>query len=193
MALKTLVKVGNISNLSDARYCAGMGVDMLGYVAIEGQPNHVPFKLYQDIRGWVAGPSPVIELYGLTKNHSLEELLENYRPDFLEVSTKELDHLPFALEQSLIVAIHSHADLDQIKSWKGKIHYLQINEEQKDLIHEASKIAPVILSLQATSGLSLLNTLPIKGIALNGSAEVRPGYKDYDDLAEVLEKLEIDN
>ena len=25
MALKTFVKVGNISNLSDARYCAGMG------------------------------------------------------------------------------------------------------------------------------------------------------------------------
>ena len=29
MPLKTFVKVGNITNLSDARYCAGMGVDML--------------------------------------------------------------------------------------------------------------------------------------------------------------------
>ena len=192
MALKTLVKVGNISNLSDARYCAGMGVDMLGYVAIEGQPNHVPFKLYQDIRGWVAGPSSVIELYGLTNSHSIKELVENYRPDFLEVSIKEIKHLPTSIEQSLIVAIHSHADFERIKSSKGKIQYLIIKEEQKDLINAASDIAPVILSLQATSGLSLLNTLPIKGIALNGSAEIRPGYKDYDDLAEVLEKLEMD-
>ncbi len=31
MALKTIVKVGNITNLSDARYCAVMGVDMLGF------------------------------------------------------------------------------------------------------------------------------------------------------------------
>ena len=29
--LKTLIKVSNINNLSDARYCAGMGVEMLGF------------------------------------------------------------------------------------------------------------------------------------------------------------------
>jgi phosphoribosylanthranilate isomerase len=35
MPLKTFVKVGCITNLSDARYCAGMGVDMLGFRAVE--------------------------------------------------------------------------------------------------------------------------------------------------------------
>ena len=29
--LKTLVKVGEINNLSDARYSAGMGVELLGF------------------------------------------------------------------------------------------------------------------------------------------------------------------
>ena len=29
--LKTQVKVSSITNLSDARYCAGMGVDLLGF------------------------------------------------------------------------------------------------------------------------------------------------------------------
>lgn len=54
MPLKTLVKVGKITNLSDARYCAGMNVDMLGFVTVESRENYLPVKDYQDIRGWVS-------------------------------------------------------------------------------------------------------------------------------------------
>jgi len=192
MALKTLVKVGNISNLSDARYCAGMGVDLLGFVAVEGQPNYVPPKLYQDIRGWVAGPSSVLELYGLKESSTLIKMLEDYRPDYLEVSIAELQLLPVSIEQSLIVFIASSSDLQKIDPWESKIQYLLVNEDQNEIIQQANNIAPVILSLRSASGLALLDTHLIKGIALSGSAEVRPGYKDYDDLAEVLERLEVD-
>lgn len=191
MALKTLVMVGNISNLSDARYCAGMGVDLLGFAAIEGQPGYIPLKLYQDIRGWVAGPSVVLELYGLKSGDSLSQLLEDYRPDFLEVGTAELKLLPDSLQQSIIVRITSADDLSRIQERSG-VQYVLINEDSLDIIQAASKIFPVILSLRSSSGLSLLDTLPIKGIALSGSQEIRPGFKDYGDLAEVLEQLEVD-
>lgn len=191
MALKTLVKVGNISNLSDARYCAGMGVDLLGFAAIEGQPGYMPLKLYQDIRGWVAGPSAVLELYGLKSGDSLSQLLEDYRPDFLEAGIAELELLPDSLQQSIIVRITSADDLSRIQKRNG-VHYVLINEDSLDIVQAASKIFPVILSLRSSSGLSLLDTLPIKGIALSGSPEIRPGFKDYGDLAEVLEQLEVD-
>lgn len=192
MALKTLVKVGNISNLSDARYCAGMGVDMLGFAAIEGKAGYIPPKLYQDIRGWVAGPSAVLELYGLTKHHSFSKLLEDYRPDYIETGVDELQFIPSSAGQSMIVSVHSDDDFQKIESWKTSVQYLLISEYKKDLIKEASKLGPVILSLHSPTALNLLESFPIKGIALNGSAEVRPGFKSYDDLADVLEKLEID-
>ena len=191
MALKTLVKVGNISNLSDARYCAGMGVDLLGFSGIKDRPGYIPLKLYQDIRGWVAGPSAVLELYGLKAGDPLEQLLEDYRPDFLEVSMAELGVLPPAVDQSLIVSLNTKDDLSGIRNRKD-IQYTLINEDQPDLIQEVSKLFPVILSLRSSAGLSLLNTLPLKGIALSGSPEIRPGFKDYSDLAEVLEQLEVD-
>ena len=191
MALKTLVKVGNISNLSDARYCAGMGVDLLGFTAIEGQPGYIPLKLYQDIRGWVAGPSAVLELYGLNQGDSLAQLLEDYRPDFLEVGTTELEFLPDSIQQPVIVRVTSADDLRKIQNRKG-IEYVLINEDHRDLIPSASRIFPVILVVRSSSGLSLLDTLPVKGIALSGSPEIRPGFKDYGDLAEVLEQLEVD-
>ncbi|HEX5170569.1 MAG TPA: hypothetical protein VFW11_15440 [Cyclobacteriaceae bacterium] len=191
MALKTLVKVGNIANLSDARYCAGMGVDLLGFTAIEGQPSYISLKLYQDIRGWVAGPAVVLELYGLKDGGSLPRLLEDYRPDYLEVGMEELDLIPDSLDQPLIVSIHSTEDLSRIQRRNKMIRYVIINEDRIDVIRKA-ELFDVILSLHSTSGLQLLDELPLKGVALNGSPELRPGYKDYGDLAEVLEKLEID-
>ena len=56
MALKTLVKVGKISNLSDAWYCAGMSVDMLGFTVIASQENYVSPELFREMRGWFYGP-----------------------------------------------------------------------------------------------------------------------------------------
>ena len=41
MSLQTFVKVGEITNLSDARYCAGMGVDLLGFNVVENTPGYV--------------------------------------------------------------------------------------------------------------------------------------------------------
>src|SRR4051812_19134719 len=86
MPLKTVVKVGNISNLSDARYCAGMGVDMLGFRVLEKQENFISPRLFQEIRGWVSGPKVVAEVYGLESPEQLLAIVSNYAPDYFELS-----------------------------------------------------------------------------------------------------------
>src|ERR1044071_5737472 len=91
MPLKTVVKVGNITNLSDARYCSGMGVDMLGFRVLEGQPNYLSPKLFQEIRGWVTGPKIVAEIYGLTSPDQLQSIIENYAPDYFELNASEFE------------------------------------------------------------------------------------------------------
>ena len=55
--LITKVKVGQVTNLSEARYCAGMGVDFLSFPIVSIDP-----KTYQEITGWVAGPKFGIEV-----------------------------------------------------------------------------------------------------------------------------------
>ena len=44
MALNTLTAVTEINNLSDARYCAGMGVDIIGFNLAAGQGSPVARK-----------------------------------------------------------------------------------------------------------------------------------------------------
>ena len=41
--------------------------------------------------------------------------------------------------------------------------------------------------------LSLLDQFQPKGIVLEGGNEIRPGYKDFNELADILELLEIDD
>src|SRR5690606_27876233 len=105
MMLKTQVKVGNISNLSDARYCAGMGVDMLGFAVIPGQEDYVPEPLYQDLRGWISGPAIVAELYGITPEMNLQAILQAYQPDLVEVFPDDLHLLENLDGPEIIVAI----------------------------------------------------------------------------------------
>jgi phosphoribosylanthranilate isomerase len=185
MSLKTIVKVGSITNLSDARYCAGMNVDMLGFVTVETQENYLPAKEYQDIRGWLSGPKIVAEVYGLQSKEQLNNIIEDYKPDYLELSSAELpftdNRLPLLLRVSTGVSLSSlEAD--------APIAFIITTAEGLPTTAENILVeAPDLKSVQ-----HLIDNNSIKGIVLSGSQEVSPGLKDYDHLAEILESLEVE-
>ena len=57
-----IVYVSRITNLSDARYCAGMGAELLGYVIDPSHPDYVSPENYQQMVGWISGPARVLEI-----------------------------------------------------------------------------------------------------------------------------------
>ncbi len=183
MPLKTFVKVGSITNLSDARYCAGMGADMLGFNAIEGKDHYLSPKQFQEIRGWVTGPKVVAEVSGVQSADQLKSIIENYQPDFLELGLAELPFLsantiPFILR---IDTNEQQGNLAQQPDFILATSFIDgINHP---LLIEVNSLAEAEQALQHTT---------IKGIALNGSAEISPGLKTYDELADVLEFLDVD-
>ena len=65
MSLKTEVKVGHISNLSDARYCAGMGVQYLGFSMDSNSEHYVDQDTLKTIKEWIVGPKIVGEFSNL--------------------------------------------------------------------------------------------------------------------------------
>lgn len=184
MPLKTLVKVGSITNLSDARYCAGMGVDLLGFRVIEGQVNYLPPEQFQEIRGWVAGPQVVAEVFGLKNQNELNAILEDYRPDYLEMGVGEVS-LFHALPLPFILCLKED---DPIQGLRLKPAFILFNE-----LNLNSYDGPLLLEVHSGEDVQrVLNDPRIHGIALNGSSEIRPGLKDYNALAEILEQLEMD-
>lgn len=180
MPLKTVVKVGNISNLSDARYCAGMGVDMLGFRVVEGQQNYISPKLFQEIRGWVTGPKIVAEIYGLTSADQLKQIIENYVPDYFELTDREFDSHQSNLNLPCIVSGRTIAD--------DKIEYHLIAEA--DLKNYVGSDKLLVRPSSSENILELIKSSRVSGLALDGTPEERPGFKDYADLADILEKLD---
>lgn len=194
MALKTLVKVGKISNLSDARYCAGMSVDMLGFGVINGQEQYVSPELFKEIRGWFTGPAVVAEVYGIEKHEDLAAIVQNYLPDFIEGKLADIKKLHSAFAAYILSTTYEEikAHEDELGIYRAQIGYLIIPAstpvEQIDALSKEYKLLLQIDSANPDD--SLLHNIHIKGIALQGSAEDKPGLKNYDALASILERLE---
>ncbi len=190
MELKVIVKVSKITNLSDARYCAGMGVHMLGFTVVNGREGYVSPADFQEMRGWFAGPGVVAEIYGLTQPEVLQNIMESYRPDFLEGSLKELELLrspgvPFLLN----VADYPASFVAQHAGCSGTPAYLISQVTDAAALQDLSQHAPVLLQLPDAKAESYLN-LPVAGFVLSGTDEERPGLKNYDNLSNILELLE---
>ncbi|MEJ1239888.1 hypothetical protein WBG78_17245 [Chryseolinea sp. T2] len=184
MPLKTLVKVGSLTNLSDARYCAGMDVQLLGFQAVPGRPGHITATRYQEIRGWISGPSTVAEVHGASSSHQIDEIVEAYRPDYIELGLSELS-LVAHLSLPLILRISRN------ESFASEVTpaYLLVAADDKRIFS-----MPRMVQVSSVEEAEIVLALEdVNGIALLGSEEVSPGLKSYETLAPILEMLETDN
>jgi len=199
MALKTKIKVGNITNLSDARYCAGMGVDMLGFKINETEGTGISTVRFKEIANWVSGPEFVLEISEFPEYRS-----EVNDIGFIELPASRINELNGkGFEGRVIITIDS-------KDWPAYKKDLLVHKNAITflLITNTSGIAPknikawvqeLAIDFAVLLGgdirvdeLDEYLTWPITGIALNGSEETSPGIKDYDHLSSILEKLEVD-
>ncbi|MBD0259235.1 MAG: N-(5'-phosphoribosyl)anthranilate isomerase [Cytophagales bacterium] len=204
MALKCFVKVGNVTNLSDARYCAGMGVDLLGFPVDAVQPGHVTPAAFAAIAGWVAGVQFVGEVED-ADTVNLTQLLGAYPLDWLQVSRAadwaELRHYDVPLICRVdwetvrtadrffetYAPVAPHVSYFLLESEAGTL-----DEASRAAVAEIAKQYPVLLGfgLEPATVEAVLVQTAVRGIALKGSQEIRPGYKDFGALADLLETLE---
>ncbi|NID09158.1 N-(5'-phosphoribosyl)anthranilate isomerase [Fibrivirga algicola] len=206
MALQTTVKISNVTNLSDARYCAGMGVDLLGFSMDTTSPDYIEPARFSEIRGWVAG----VHIVGETNSvdpEQIEQLLADYQPDVLQVD--EVALLPYlsTLGKPLMLRVDlTKTSLEQLDAVANTslpgIDYLLL--ESQSIIHldEALKTAllqvasrhSVLLGIgfEASTIQALLAELPVAGIALTGGNEERPGSRDFGALMDILEVIEVE-
>ena len=195
MALRTFVKVSGINNLSDARYCAGMEVNQLGFEIEESASNYTDIQKYKEITEWLSGVEYVGEI---SSAHSvIKAVIEGYQLDAIQV--EHIEQINEALETGLAVSFLAH-DLDSVKvAWETsgkKLAYVLLDDSAIDqaMLNTLSKDIPVVLASGLTAEtVTELAKSDLKGIAIQGGNEIRPGYKDFDEMADILETLEIDD
>jgi phosphoribosylanthranilate isomerase len=197
--LKTFVKVSTITNLSDARYCAGMGVEQLGFVMDEESVDYVSPEKLKEIKSWLAG----VQIVGETESTDYEEIksmVEQYEIDFLQISDASLILEIKSFDKPIILKLNSNSGFlkENLERYAHEVEYvlLEGDELNEALVHELKEFSyhyTLVLGFRINPGNlhKILENLPnLKGIALKGNHEIRAGFKDYDELMEILEELE---
>lgn len=204
MSLKTFVKIGNVTNLSDARYCAGMMVDILGFNLEEGTAGFIAPDTFREITDWVAG----VEFAGEFKNAQTAEIklaAEKYALHYIEVQNfdqlEELSALEIPLIYKLIIS--SETTIKQLESrfdyLSELVEFVILDCLQPSLFEDVHKMLSgkkhhikFIRSYGISKATvpSIANDEFFYGIELEGSPEDRPGFKDYGEVMDILEVLE---
>lgn len=205
MALHTLVKISRVNNLSDARYCAGMGVSLLGVNVEQGTPHFLDPQTFQEIAGWVAGPDYVAEFASESNPETIIQVAEQYPVQFIQFNNPALAE---ALQDKGYRLIYQHVVQENespegvaeiLDKVKGLVDYILLEHKQEDAaVSDAwldmAKNYSLILGfgITADNALTLAQNDKLAGIALYGEEEIRVGYKDFE-MADVLEAIEKDD
>ena len=168
MSLLLPVLVRGINNLSDARYCAGMGAQGLIFTLDPTLPGAVDAALVRELAGWVAG----VELIG------------------------EFGALP-AAEINRLVAECGLSRVLLAPASPTPAAELAVPTLPTALYEPATTGAaypPVWLrgSFDAATLPALLAAVRPAGLILEGGDEIKPGLRDFTELEAIFEALEAD-
>lgn len=191
MALKSIVKVSHLSNLSDARFCSGMGVELLGFAVIPGSEHYMPPEVFQEIRGWLAGPKIIAELYGISSSEQIREAIETYAPDQLELTWEE--YRAFRKDLTLPCIVRCF-DMSQIRSAGHDENIVLVLAQEETTCSEVDGIPyPVLVGIASLEHLNAkISEGCFAGYVLEGPAPTGAGITNYDELGDLLEALAED-
>lgn len=208
MSLLTSVLVRGINNLSDARYCAGMGADRLSFHLDPSLPGHLTPEAVQEISGWISGVDllgefdtlPAAAINELAQRCNLQGILLHRRrtPDELAKFTlpvlKLVRWIPDMLPEDVDTRFR-----DQQAYTSGFVLAQAPPQplSPKQLIHltQQARTYPMWLGADfaASTGNSIrqfVESVRPAGIVLEGGDEIKPGLRDFSEMEAVFEELE---
>ncbi|WP_439482293.1 phosphoribosylanthranilate isomerase [Cyclobacterium plantarum] len=209
MALKTFVKISNVNNLSDARYCAGMYVNLMGFSLEENSEYYVSPTAFKEITDWLSGLKYVAE-FRISHPDQILETLQQYEGfDYIQV--KEKFHLQL-LQNTGYGLIYNYT-IQEDENWEDILSFSkslatqqvmlnleaggsrQLHKEEWNHIKKLSESCDVLLGFgfDENNVEEILNYTGVRGISMKGGHEISPGIKDFDELADILEALEVED
>lgn len=203
MGLTIPVILNSVNNLSDARYAAGMGVDLMGFEVEEGADRYVSPDLFKAITAWLSGVQTVASVSVLNPG-TLAFIQEQYQPDFIQFESVEgisqSDLSEIACIQKISIPqgkeLEALAQIKQHMYDEANFIVLELSDwtewqNHKEIISQVNSHHTILWALPIEKeDVAFIHSLDLKGIGLKGGDEQRPGWKDLDQLIDILEALE---
>ncbi|WP_019946688.1 beta/alpha barrel domain-containing protein [Hymenobacter aerophilus] len=195
MSLLLPVLVRGINNLSDARYCAGMGADGLIFTLDPSLPGAVDAATVKELAGWVAGVEiigefggemPVSEINRLVEECSLSRIVLNLPAAGL------VPNGPVAVPALVELPQPAGADsLQQLRTALTAGFELITRLDETALPASAGRQSLWLSGNPAPNQVAeLIERQQPAGLILQGGDEIKPGIRDFDELEALFEALE---
>lgn len=182
----------DIANLTDARYFAAWGIDMMFFNVEEGTTGSLTVPEIKEIIDWVEGPQSGIKISGLSVPEELPEATNILDIDSLIIG-------PFIDQPSLPENIKNVFRICTLEEgWEENENLIltlatpidRLSEDQKQKLKSISGQKKVYLDgLFKSTDLPTIESLNVTGIILKGGEEEKVGYKSFEDLDDILETL----
>ncbi|MEZ4701752.1 MAG: phosphoribosylanthranilate isomerase [Rhodothermales bacterium] len=207
--LRTRVKICGITTLADARFCAGAGVDYLGFIQYPPSPRFIPADEAAEIIAWLYGAEPV----GVFVNATADEVnAACARAGFAIAQLSGQENLATcrAIDKPVIKTLHVQPDATPDALRREMDHYAPhvtafLLDTAKaglwggtgqtfnwDVAAALSAEYDLFVAggLHAGNVADVIERVRPYGIDLSSGVEYAPGKKDFDKLSELFETLE---
>ena len=198
MSLKYFVYVGAVNNLSDARYCSAMMVDIIGFDVNEFSVKCLNEEKVKDISTWINGVKIFGDFENSSKEHMTKLINKNiFSSIMIDISNHyllnnlDIDNVIIKISDNNYNEELISSILDNHKNLIEIIVFESFNDLKLEFIKSLNnKLRILVKPLPSLSDTKKMLDKYNLGLYLNGSDEIRPGYKDYDSLSEILEDID---
>ena len=205
MSFLTNIKLGNITNLSDARFGAAAGATYIGFCFDPANENYITPLKAKEIMDWVTG-SLVVAEFGNQRLDEIKDISELLNIDVVEVNNRLLPDELLSLGKPIIKKIDVSAfdvtqlqvEIDAYKNVADAFHlystqtteHIDTNQLQS-LCKEVNMMYGFTVNLDNV--LTVIDSFKPFAINISGGQEEKAGSKDFDELNELLEKILVED
>lgn len=184
MTYPFLLKFSSITNLSDARYAAGMWADFIGFNFDPSSSNYIEPSKAASIIGWISGPAIVGE-FGQQPLSWIQDFAKQLNLQVVQIPADYADMSIFESGLRTIVEVHTPSagtaleKADLLLCHSKDVYDFLTSHYQQPVIFQST-----MLNEDATN---------FAGLAIKGESETAPGTRNQGDWTEYLERFATDN
>jgi phosphoribosylanthranilate isomerase len=197
------IKLGNITNLSDARFAAAAGIEYMGFCFDTNNVNYIPPVKAKQIIDWTSGCFVVAE-FGNQSIHEIMAITEMLNIDIVEINNHllptDLVEIDKPIIKKLDISLLNKETLtSEIVLYSTKVDAFHLFASHENNSISAEQLKEICNNYKIIWGINT-SSETIKAIiasyqpyALNitGGDEEKTGVKDFDELNDILDVLGI--
>ncbi len=184
MTYPFLLKFSSITNLSDARYAAGMWADFIGFNFDPSSDNYIEPSKAASISGWISGPAIVGE-FGQQPLSWIQDFAKQLKLQVVQIPADYADMGIFDTGLRTIVEAHTTSESAALEKADLLLcHSLEVY----DFLSKHYQQPIIFQSTSLNEDASMLS-----GLAIKGESETTPGTRNQGDWTEYLERFATDN